>query len=543
MTTLTASSIPKIDKIPVLANDELAISQGCYYDDSAAERIVQFFEKFLRHSKGQFQGKRFKLLPWQEFEVIRPLYGWKKKDGSRRFRHAHIEVVKKVGKSTLCSGLSLYHLIADKEPGAEIINASGSKEQASIVFNEALNMVDSSPQICRRVIVRASKKEIVYPKTKSWYKVIASDAKLQEGLNCSAIIIDELHTFTNRKLWDTLYYAGAMRRQPLTIVITTAGDDDETTLYADQHRYAESIIEGIIPDTEFFAYIRKADPDDDIQDPKTWEKACPSIGETISYENYQQSALEAVNNPNMYNSFLRYRLNIRASKESRWLPDDAWQACEHKERSSPEPGDICYGGMDLSHSLDIGGYLLYFPEKKFPLPRLWAVRSKYGERAKQRTKYEIWERLGLLTMVDREALDYKIIKDQLDEDDKTYNIKKIGCDPWNAVQFSLELSEDGYTVEKYRQGYSTMTGPMKEIERMVMQHELVHHGNQILRWMLSNVVIETDINKNIRPAKKKSQQSIDGIVMLIMALGLHMIEEQKESVYARRGILRVGDVD
>jgi len=529
--------IHKLDKVPELANDKLAISQGCYYDDNAASRVVEFFARFLRHSKGRFQGKKFTLLPWQEFGVVRPLYGWKKPDGTRRFRRAHIEVVKKVGKSTLCAGLSIYHEIADKEAGAEVINASGSREQASIVFNEALNMVDASPEISKRVLVRASRKEIIFPYNKSIYKVIASDAKLQEGLNCSAIIVDELHTFPNRKLWDALYYSGAMRSQPITIVITTAGDDDETTLYAQQHKYAEDVLDGIIPDTEFFAYINKADPDDDIQDPKTWEKACPSIGETISYENYKQSAQEAVNNPNLYNAFLRYRLNIRASKESRWLPDDAWQACGHKERPAPEPGEVCYGAIDLSQSLDIGGYLLFFPERKFPILRPWAVRSKYGERAKQRTKYELWERLGVLTMVNREALDYTIIKQQLDEDDKTYNIKKIACDPWNATQFSLQLAEDGYTIEKYRQAFSTMTAPMKEIERMVMQHELTHHDNPLLRWMLGNIVIETDVHKNIRPAKKKSQQSIDGIVMLIMAVGLWMIEEQKESIYKSRGLV------
>lgn len=525
------------EELPVLPNDRLALEQGYYYDNAAAQRVVDFFEKFLRHSKGQFAGKTFKLSPWQEWRVIRPLYGWKRPDGRRRFNHAHVELPKKNGKSTLCSGLSLYHLIADKEAGAEVISASGSRDQASIVFNEALNMVDSSSTISKRVKVRVSKKEIEFPLTKSIYKVIAADAGRQEGLNVSACIIDELHTFKNRRLWDTLKYAGAMRSQPLTIVITTAGDEDITTLYHEQTEYATKIIEGIIPDLNYFAFIAKADSDDDIMDPATWAKANPNYGVTISEENMRQAAIEAVNNPAAYNAFLRYRLNIRASSEVKWMSDAVWMECENLDKPEEKPGDVCYVGMDLSSNIDIGGYLLFFPETYTIKPRLWAPKSNQQALAKKRTKYELWAQLGLLTIVEATAIDYDAyIKPQLDKDDKEYKIKRIAMDPWNATQFSLKLINDGYEVEPYRQGYPSMNPAMKELERLVLQKLLVHKGNKVMRWMMSNLIIDTDVNLNIKPAKKPSKESIDGIVMLIMAIGLWMIDQQKESVYKTRGL-------
>ena len=203
--------------------DEAAVSAGCWWHPESAERVRSFFLDFLRHSKGEWAGQKFEFLPWQWDDIIRPLFSWKRADGTRRYRSAYIEVPKKNGKSTLCAGLSLYFLIDDDEPGAEVYSAAADRDQASIIFREAAQMVRSSPELSDHVEVIPSTKRLVFPRTGSYYKALSADAYRQEGLNISALIFEELHAQRTRDLWDALVYGGAARRQPLAIAVTTAG--------------------------------------------------------------------------------------------------------------------------------------------------------------------------------------------------------------------------------------------------------------------------------------------------------------------------------
>ena len=518
-------------------SDEWAVEAGCYFDESAPERVCEFFRKYIRHSKDEFAGKPFIFTNWQRGDLIYPIYGWKKPDGSRRFRRVFIEIPKKNGKSTLCSGLSLYHLCADGVNGAEVYNVAGDKSQASIVFDEAKNMVEASPAMSSRILLKRSLKRMDFPNTKSFYRVIASDAHSKEGFNISCLIFDELHTQKNRKLWDTLRYGGASRREPIFIVITTAGDD-ETSLWFEELTYAKRILSGEIRDDEYFAYVREADKNDDYKDPKVWEKANPSLGITISYETVAAEVNAAIQNPSALNTLLRYRFNILSSLSERWIPKEHWDACANFPIRPPQEKEECYVGLDLSTTTDMAGYCLWFPERKIILPRLFCPENTVTKRtALRRTRYDFWQLKNLVTVLQGETLDYNIIKQSLEADDELYSIKRLAYDPWNATQFILDLLHDGWKCEKFRQGFGSYTAPMKEFDRMIRDQVLVHYGNEVLTWMTGNLVPEYDVNKNIRPNKKASKEAIEGLLCAIMAIGLWMIDTQKASVYKKRGIV------
>jgi phage terminase large subunit-like protein len=506
--------------------DERAVHAGHYFDLSAAERVRTFFVRFLRHSKGQWANRPFELLDWQWVDVISPLFGWKRADGTRRFRRGYIEVPKKNGKSCLFSGLSLYLLSADKEPGAEVYSAAVDRDQASIVFNEAANMVDASPHLSSRLKVVRSTKRIVFHRTRSFYRALSADVPAKEGLNAHAVLIDELHAQKTRELWDTLRYAGASRRQPLHLSITTAGFDRHSICW-EQHEYASHVLDGTIEDPSFFAFVRAADDDDDWTDPHIWEKANPSLGVTISREQFAEDCREAQESPAKENSFRRYRLNQWTEQDVRWLNMDRWDAC-----GSPV-GDLagreCFAGLDLSSTTDVSALVLVFPDKTEErydvLPFFWVPEEGAKRREKRdRVPYTRWIRQGLIEATSGDVIDYDVIRRRINELNEQYDLREVAIDRWNATQLATQLDGDGIEVVAFGQGYASMNWPCKKLDEVVLGKRLAHGGHPVLRWMASNVSLEQDAADNWKPSKKKSVERIDGIVALIMALGRASIE-------------------
>ena len=269
------------------------------------QRVVDFFQKVLRHSKGQNAGKPFMLLEWQH-HVLRELFGRLNPDGTRQHRVGYIELPKKQGKSTTLAGIALYMTMFDSEPGAEVYGAACDREQAGIIYREAASMVRASPGLSRHLEVIDSRKTIVHKASNSFYRVLSADAFRAEGLNIHALLFDELHAQRDRRLWDALRYGGAARRQPLLLSITTAGYDRKSICW-EQHAYAERCMADPNVDPAFFGCIYAAAPEDDWKDQKTWHKANPSLGETITVESFAADAREAEQSPSKLNSFLRYR--------------------------------------------------------------------------------------------------------------------------------------------------------------------------------------------------------------------------------------------
>src|SRR5436190_4568578 len=498
--------------------DERAVAAGYRFDLKTAERVRTFFRQFLRHSKGEWANQPFELMEWQWTGIVAPLFGWLRPDRTRRYRRGYIEVPKKNGKSCLFSGLGLYLLVADKEPGAEVYSAAVDRDQASIVFNEAANMVESSPHLSSKLQTVRSTKRIVDHRSRSYYKALSADVPAKEGLNAHGILIDELHAQKNRDLWDTLRYAGASRRQPLHLSITTAGYDRHSICW-EQHDYAEKVLDGTIEDLSFFGYIAAAGQEDDWTDPDVWRKANPSLGITVSEEQFAEDCKEAQESPAKENSFRRYRLNQWTEQDVRWINMLKWDACASSTANLE--GKVCFAGLDLSSTTDLSALVLVFEEDEryAVLPYFWVPEegAKRRERA-DRVPYCQWVDDGLIEATPGEVIDHDRIRKKINELKETYDMREICIDRWNATQLATQLDGDGFTVITFGQGYASMNAPTKKLEEIILAGKLAHGGHPVLRWMASNVSIETDTAGNWKPSKKKSIERIDGIVGLVMGL-------------------------
>jgi phage terminase large subunit-like protein len=532
------------------ADERAVVEDGCYFDKETAHYVVEFFDRFLVHTLGQFAGQPFELLPWQRDDVVMPLFGWKRKDGTRRFRKCYIEVPKKNGKSTLCGGLALYLLLADGEPRAQIFGAAADREQAGIVYTEAANMVSASPELSERLQVIRSTKRIIDPLSNSFYHAISADAYTNEGLNSHAIIFDELHAQKTRDLWDALRYSMASRVQPLLISITTAGTDQESICY-EQHDYTRQVLMGNLYDSSFFGYIKAAGPDDDWKDPEVWRAANPSYGITIQADQFADDFREALQSPRKESAFRRYRLNQWAGHADCWLSTGIWQLGAEPFDPAMLDKRKCYVGIDLARKRDIAAVVLLFPEPDvrrgeevgyYVLPRFFLPTGALEERERRdHVSYSSWARQGLVTLTEGDVVDYRFIRKQVLDDAKRYKIVEIGYDPWNAELLCNQQlgEEDGLKVVEVRQTIQLMGPATAEFEKLLKDGRLRHGDHPVLRWMAGNCVVRQDQNENIMPSKKRSTARIDGIVAIIIALSRAMTAPRRRSVYETRGLLQV----
>jgi phage terminase large subunit-like protein len=505
-----------------------------WFDDAAADRAVAFFERVLTHTKGEWAGQPLKLADWQANEIIRPLFGWKRADGTRRYRTAYIQIPRKAGKSTLAAGIALYLLLADGEPGAEVYSAAADRDQAAIVFEMAKQMADASPHIRRRV--QAFKRALTVPGTASSYKVLSSEAYTKHGLSAHGIVVDEVHALPDRDLWDVLTTSTGARRQPLTVAITTAGFDRHSLCY-ELYEYGCKVRDGIIDAPAFLPVIYEASPDDDWKSPATWHKAHPGLGVSVKEDYFAAECEKAQQLPSYENTFKRLLLNVWTEQDTRWLPMDRWDACGNE---LPDlDGRTCYAGLDLSTTTDITALVLAFPvgAKVHLLPFFWVPRENIHKRARRdRVPYDMWQREGFIEATDGNVVDYGVIRRRVNELAEKYRIKEIAVDRWNATQLSTELTGDGFEMVGFGQGFASMAAPTKELERRVLGGEVNHGRNPVLRWMASNVSITQDPAGNMKPDKAKSTERIDGIVAALMALGRAMeADEERPSRYASEG--------
>lgn len=505
----------------ILTSNHLAAPDGYYFDEDAADRAVVFFQNYLRHSKGRWAGRQFVLEPWQRDDIIRPLFGWKRADGTRRYRHALIELPRKNGKSTLAAGLALYLLTASGEHGAEVYSCAADREQARIVFAQARQMVESSPALMKRL--KLFRNAITYPKKSGSYKVLSADAPTKHGLNSSGIVFDELHAQPNRELFDVMDTSIGARTQPLMIMITTAGYDLESVCY-EQHTYAEQVAHGLVDDPSWFVYIAAAQPNDDWRSPATWRGCNPGYGVTIGEEYLREQVTRAIKSPAYENTFKRLHLNIWTSQETKWISRADWDAC-----ATPLPdltGRLCYLALDLASKTDVAALVAAFPPVEddphtYVMPFLFVPGANLDDLgARNRAPYAAWVRDGFLIATDGVVIDYAAIERQVMRLAEIYTVGGVGVDPWNAAQMAQNLTAHGFDVIEYRQGYKTMSPASKEFEARVLDHSLAHGGHPVLRWMADNVMIVRDSNDNIKPDKAKSRQKIDGIVASIMAIDL-----------------------
>lgn len=495
--------------------------RGLYFDREAAIHAIEFFT-FLSHSKGEWAGTPVRLEPWQQ-AILWILFGWyRRKSKTRRFRSAYIEIARKNGKSTLASGLALYMLIADGEAGAEVYSAATKRDQAKIVWDEAKRMVKRSDFLREMITVHKDKMFVTFD-TASKYEPVGRDADTMDGLNVHCAVVDELHAHRTSEVWDVLETGMGARRQPLIFSITTAGYNQASFCY-EQRRYATAILDGVLQNDAFFTVIYTLDEGDDPWDEQNWIKANPNLGVSVNWDELRDLARKAKELPTARNSFLTKRVNIWTTASEHWLHPDRWAACAFEVDEDLLAGRTCYGGLDLSSSLDLTALVWVFPPTADDalyrvVPRFWVPETAMIERSRsQRVPYDAWVREGYITAIPGDVIDYAYIYDQVDRDAQRFDVQEIAFDRWGAAEIYVRMAQAGIEMVAMGQGFASMSSPMKTLEKLVMAKALAHGGHPVLTWNVHNLVAATDPAGNIKPDKRKSVEKIDGAVALIMAL-------------------------
>lgn len=515
-----------------------------HYDKKKADRAVTFIEN-LCHTKGKWAGTPFWLLPWQE-QLIRDIFGIVKPDGNRQFRTAFVEICKKVGKSELAAAIALYLLYADNEPSAEVYGAAADRQQASIVFDVAKQMVEMSPALMKRSKLMGATKRIVNYGNAGYYQVLSAEVGGKHGFSVSGLVFDEIHTQPNRQLYDVLTKGSSDARQnPLHFIITTAGNDRHSIAY-ELHTKAVDILEGRRVDPTFYPVVYGLKDDEDWEDEANWYKVNPSLGYTVDVERLRDAYREAKQNPADEITFKWLRCNMWVSSTVAWIPDAIYMRGNEPINMASLEGRDCYAGLDLSSTGDITALVLIFPprdedEKFVLLPYFWIPEETIPRRVKANSvPYDIWEKQGYIMSTEGNVIHYDFIEKFIMDLSEKYHILEIAVDRWNATHVIQNLEDNGLTMVPFGQGFASMSAPTKEFYRLLMEGKIIHGGHPVMRWMAGNVVVDTDPAGNIKVTKAKSKEKIDGIVAAIMALDRAVRHESEgRSVYDTRGIILI----
>lgn len=521
-----------------------ALSAGeCLYDVDAAERAVDFFSEMLVHTKGPKAGTPFVLEPWQA-DVTRTLFGWKRPDGTRRYRRCYITIPRKNGKSTWAAGLALYALFADGEAGAQCYCAATEREQASLVFNTAASMVRKNDDFYPASKIIDSQKRITYKD--SFLRAIPANEGAAHGFDIHFVVGDELHAWPGRSMYDVLITGVGARPQPLIVWITTAGYDRHSICWS-EYTYAKRVRDGLVEDEAYLPVIYEADDSDDWTDPKVWRKANPNFGVSLREDYIEAECKRAIEEPAYQNTFRRLHLNQWTSQKTRWIKIDSWRNCQTTS-DDIDPDIPCFGGLDLASTTDLTAWCLLQKTEEGGYKARWRFwipedRMRDIER-KDRVPYSQWVRDGWVDTIAGVQIDQDVIEQQILEDADRYDLQMVGYDPWNARGMSVRLDQQhGIKMVEVRQGYASLSAPCKVFEASVSAGTLDHGGNPVVEWMVENVEVQTDVNGNIRPVRPEhgaSARKIDGIVALIMAIHVAAnAPEKRPSVYERRGPILV----
>lgn len=484
------------------------------FSEAKANRAVRFFES-LSHTKGQFAGQPFTLLPWER-QIIRDVYGTLKEDGTRQYKFVYVEIPKKNGKSELAAGAALYQLFADGETSGEIYGCAADRDQASLVFNVAVDMIKQAPALAKRAKVLESTHKIIDKVSGSIYKAESAEAYTKHGLNLSACIFDELHAQPNRNLWDVMTFgAGDARRQPIWWIITTAGDDpDRVSVGWEQHEYALKIAAGEIIDPTWYVAIYNYEGDD-IYNEDNWALANPSLGHTITLDSMREAATRARSKPADERLFRWLRLNQWiTTKLTTWLELDLFDQTVGDWSPLELVGKDCYLGLDLSTTTDLAAIApLFPPQGDQPDWRLfwetWIPKENMAERiARDHVPYDKWAAGGWVTPTEGNVIDYTAIKKRILELADLYNIVEVVADPAFATMLLQELQQAGLNVVTIPQTFVNLTDPMNLSEVLLKEHKLTHTSSPVARWAFGNTSIAKNGSGLIKYVKETKGNSV-----------------------------------
>lgn len=546
-----------------------------YFDEEAGAAAVAFFPRYLRHSKGEWAGRTFELDPWQ-INIVRNVFGWKRrKDGTRRYRTLYIWVPRKNGKSTMAAGFALILLMGDGEPGAEVYLIARTESQARIVYSFVNQMIPQSPELS--ALLTPFKTAVWCDELAGKIEPLTGKPAGKHGLNASGIIGDEIHEWADDELFTFVHQSEGTRAQPMDVLISTAGKRDGVGW--EHYQLCEAILEGEIHAPDTYVFIASADAQRDEEDSTYWttaeasEEANPGYGVSVKPDFLASEVEKAVSNPRKENDVKRYYLNLWVDQDVRWLNMAKWDACGHKNEEpveamkkfdKPVPviyrkannrwmdfrekfaGRRCMTGVDLSSTTDLTAAVHVFPPEETGgiwtvIPRLY-IPAGTEQELKDRTRrdkfdYKAAADMGAITLTDGDVVDYDRVREDVLTDSEHFQIEVVGIDRWNSTQIATQWQDKGLEVELFGQGFASMSGPTKFLERIVLQKRLDHGGHPVLRWNARNVAVAKDGAENMKPVKDKSTGRIDGIVGVIIGIGVSDdYMDDSRSVYEDRGL-------
>lgn len=573
-----------------------------YFDERAASRACAWLEKFLILFEGEWAGKPLVLMDWQR-TVIRNVFGWKRtKDGTRRCRTCYVWIPRKNAKSVTAAGVGLLLLYGDAEPAAQIYCLASTEDQARIVFDFCGHLIAGSPELSRHVT--PFKTAIWLDSLKARIQPLTGKPAGKHGLNAHGILGDEIHEWPNNDLYTFVRQSQGTRRQPLNFLISTAGQRDTTGYEHYRLCEAILNGEIHAPETFVFIAAADAQRDQDDPLYWTTDEAIadanPGLGSTVKLDFIQSEIANALAQPSAVNDVKRYLLNLWVDQAVLWIPMDKWDLCGFKDNPQPErvlnvlgyvddkhefqtkieevefkrdtlptlyaksnmrwreftrlfKGRRCLVGIDLSSTTDLTAVVYIFPpDDNFPywavIPRFFLPLGDTKKSIKKRIEvdkfdYLAAESIGALTLTDGPVVDYDIVFNDFRAHAEVFDVAGVAIDRWNATAMATRIMElEGFAekVALFGQGFASMSGPAKFLERKILQKQFDHGGHPLLRWNMRNTAVKKDAAENLKPVKDESTGRIDGVIGTIMGIGISdEFRNDGPSVYETRGVLSV----
>lgn len=526
-----------------LADLEQAPSRGFFFDLEKVERAIGFYRDVLRLNGGEYEGVAYELLPWQCF-IVGSVFGWVDSEDYRRFRLAYVETAKGSGKSPLAAGVGLYGLVADGEARAEIYAAATKKDQAMILFRDAVAMRDQSPELAARLVksgVGENAWNLGYHQTGSFFRPISADDG-QSGPRPHISLLDEIHEHKTGYVVEMLKAGQKSRRQPLLFGITNSGTDKRTVCW-DYHDYGAKVAAGQIEDDSFFAYVCALDEGDDpFKDESCWEKANPSLRNGLPGLKYlREQVTQARGMPGKESIVRRLNFCQWVEAEAPWIGGDVWFAAapELEFDEAVLYGRRCWGGLDLSSTQDLTALVLLFePTSTDPRwrmkPWFWLPGDGLHDKAdKDRVPYIAWRDAGHLAALPGRAIDKLAVLHKLAQIASLYDVQEIAYDEWRIADLLMLIQQEGLAMPPlvpFRQGFKSMAPAVDEFERLLLGQSMKHDGNPVMTWNAANAVVVSDPAGNRKIAKERATGRVDGIVAAVMAAGRAMAKEERPDI-------------
>lgn len=495
--------------------------------------------KALRHTQGKWAGKPLEPAPVQVGYIIAPVFGWVRPIGGemvRIIRDAYVEMPRKGAKTTLMSALAMYLAFGDDEMGAQVVLGAASKDQAKRAFSPIAAVAKGS-KVLRQAGVRSLTHMITQDRKASYVIPVSSRGDLAHGFNIHGALIDELHVHKDPSLLEAIESGTGARTQPLVFIITTADDGKSTSVYADRRHMIEQIAKGVTKAPAMYGVVFAADDDDDPFAPATWAKGNPLYPATPSPEFMRAEADKARTSPAKLASFKRLHLGIRTRIDKRFLDLARWDRNAGALDMTELVGRRAFGGLDLGSVSDLTALTWVFPSADgaytttghfwMPEDALEALDSVTAQNASG------WVKAGWITLTPGDVTDYDFIQKQILTDVEAFDVQGIGYDRWNSSQLINDLVAEEVPMVKVGQGFSSMSSPLKEINRLVLKGTtrnptLRHARNPVMRWMIDNLRVAMDAAGNVKPDKAKSMEKIDGVSALATAFAVALASEPEE---------------